>query len=99
MKKAGRRLRTEHLDVRVADSLLSRARVAVIVGKYGHTIVERNLLRRRLRELARTKMLPFVKGVDVVLRTHASAYQVSLGKLATEVEQVAKELSREVHQA
>ena len=99
MKKAGRRLRTEHLDVRVADSLLSHARVAVIVGKHGHTIVERNLLRRRLRELARTKMLPFVRGVDVVLRTQATAYQAPFGKLTTEVEQVAKELSREVHQA
>lgn len=95
MKKAGRRVRAEHLDVRAADSLLSHARVAVIVAKHGHTIVERNLLRRRLREISRTRVLPVLGGVDIVVRTLASAYKVSVEKLTAELEGIVRELSSE----
>lgn len=93
MKKAGRRLCTEHLDVRATDSLFSHARVAVIVAKYGHTIVERNQLRRRLRELARTKLIPSSGGVDVVIRSLPSAYAASFDRLLDEVEMIARKLS------
>ena len=95
MKKAGRRLRTEHLDVRATDSLLSHARVAVIVAKHGHTIVERNRLRRRLRELARTKVIPRLDSVDVVVRALSSAYEASFDTLMVEAVKIAQELSSE----
>ena len=93
MKKAGRRLRTEHLDVRATDSLLSHARVTVIVAKHGHTIVERNRLRRRLRELTRTKVIPNLGSVDVVVRTLSSAYEASFDVLMVEAVKIAQELS------
>lgn len=93
MKKAGRRLRTEHLDVRATDSLLSHARVTVIVAKHGHTIVDRNRLRRRLRELARTRMIPNLGGIDVVVRSLSSAYETSFDELTAEVAKIAQELS------
>lgn len=93
MKRAGRRLRTEHLEVRTVDSLLSHARVAVVVGKHGHTIVERNLLRRRLRELVRLALIPSAGGIDVVMRALASAYEASFGQLRREVSEVAEKLS------
>ena len=89
MKKAGRRLRTEHLEVRASDSLLSHARVAVIVGKHGHTIVERNRLRRRLRELVRLKVLSALEATDVVVRAFPSAYERSFADLSKEVDDLA----------
>ncbi len=94
MKKAGRRLRTEHLDVRTTDSLLSHARVAVIVAKHGHTIVERNRLRRRLREIARTRVIPAVGGIDMVVRSLPSAYDATFDQLVVEGEQIVQKLSR-----
>ena len=94
MKRAGRRLRTEHLEVRANDSLLSHARAAVVVGKHGHTIVERNLLRRRLRELVRTKLLPTISGVDLVVRSLPSAYGAGFDVLVMEIENVVELLKR-----
>lgn len=82
-------MRTEHLDVRASDSLLSHSRVAIIVGKLGHTIVERNLLRRRLRELVRTRLIPEAKAVDLLVRANASAYRASFSELKGEVEEIA----------
>ena len=94
MKKAGRRLRTEHLEVRANDSLLSHARAAVVVGKHRHSIVERNRLRRRLRELLRTKVLPTIGGVDLVVRSLPSAYEASFDVLLIEMERVAELLRK-----
>ena len=88
MKKAGRRLRTEHLEVGASDSLLSHARAAVVVGKHGHTIVERNQLRRRLRELVRVKILPALEATDIVVRALPSAYERSFADLSKEIDEV-----------
>jgi ribonuclease P protein component len=88
VKKAGRRLRTEHLEVRASDSLLLHARAAVIVGKHGHTIVERNQLRRRLRELVRVKVLPALEATDIVVRALPSAYERSFAELSKEIDEV-----------
>ena len=92
MIKAGSRLRTEHLEVRSVASLLSRVRLAVIVGKHRHTIVERNKLRRRLRELARTRLIPFHRELDVVIRSFPSAYDTEFDVLRREVEEISKKL-------
>lgn len=98
MKKAGRRLRTEHLEVRANDSLLSHARAAVVVGKHRHSIVERNRLRRRLRELVRTRLLPTIGGVDLVVRSLPSAYDASFDTLLMEIENVGKLLMQSGNQ-
>ena len=90
MKEAGRRLRTEHLEVRANDSLLSHARAAVVVGKHRHSIVERNRLRRRLRELVRSRLLPIIGGIDLVVRSLPSAYDASFDMLLMEIENVGK---------
>jgi ribonuclease P protein component len=94
VKRAGRRLRTEHLDVRANDSLLSYARAAVIVGKHGHTIVERNRLRRRLRELVRLKVLAVTKANDIIVRAFPSAYDSSFDELSKEIDEVIGMLQR-----
>ena len=93
--KAGRRLRTEHLEVRTVTSLLSHMRLAVVVAKHGHTIVERNRLRRRLRELARVRMLPLHSKLDVVLRSLPKAYETAFDVLGREIDWISGELSKE----
>jgi len=92
VKRAGRRLRAEHIEVRATDSLLSHARVAVIVGKHGHTIVERNRLRRRLREIVRTNLIPEITRMDIVVRSFPSAYEASFAQLKIEVQRLTSEL-------
>jgi ribonuclease P protein component len=93
VKRAGRRLRTEHLEVRTVASLLSHVRLAVIVGKHRHTIVERNRLRRRLRELARVRLIPFHSDIDVVIRCLPTAYGASFSSLTDEIDQIGRQLS------
>jgi len=92
--KAGRRLRTEHLEVRAVTSLLSHMRLAVVVAKHGHTIVERNRLRRRLREIARVRMLPKHSGIDVVLRSLPKAYEAAFDILGNEIDWISAELRK-----
>lgn len=93
MKQTGRRLRTEHLEVRASSSLFSHARVAVIVSKHGHTIVERNRLRRRLRELARTRIIPGAGAIDIIIRSLSSAYMVTFQQLTGEIDRISLQLS------
>ena len=79
----------------MAVSLLSYCRVAVVVAKYGHTVVKRNRLRRRLRELARVLLIPKLSGVDLVIRALPGAYTADFRELAVEVEQIQLQLAAE----
>ncbi len=76
-------------------SLLSYCRVAVVVAKYGHTVVERNQLRRRLRELVRVWLIPRFSGLDIIVRALPSAYAADFKGLALEVEQIQVRLMAE----
>jgi ribonuclease P protein component len=54
------------------------------VPKHKHTSVERNRLKRRLRELVRTELLPALRSgspVDVVVRAGSDAYDASFEEL------------------
>ena len=93
VKQTGRRLRTEHLEIRAADSLLSYCRAAVIVPKYSRTIVERNRLRRRLRELTRTVLIPTCSSIDLVIRALPAAYTADFRSLAREIDTISTKLS------
>lgn len=66
MRRSGARIRVDYLDVRAAASARRQPRVGFVVAKYSHTAVERNRLKRRLRELVRTRLMP-------VLRASAAA--------------------------
>jgi len=44
------------------------------VPRYSHSAVERNRVKRRLRELIRTELLPSMAELDVVVRATPSAY-------------------------
>lgn len=87
--KRGKRKRTANVDVFFAASPASRSRLGLIVPKHGRGIVERNRLKRRLREIARRGVLPAldeagVRG-DVLIRARGRAYDAGFEELALEV--------------
>jgi len=82
-------MQTERLDARASASLLLHPRVGVVVPKYRRNIVDRNRTKRRLRELARTRMLPILGRIDVLLRAKPEAYGASFDQLSVEVDAIA----------
>jgi RNase P protein component len=61
VRRSGTRIRVEYLDVRAMLTTRPHARVGFVVPKYGHSSVDRNRLKRRLRELVRTQLLPSLR--------------------------------------
>jgi ribonuclease P protein component len=82
-------MQTEHIEARASASLLRYARIGVVVPKYKRNIVERNRVKRRLRELARIRLLPLLGNVDLLIRAKPSAYDSGLPELASEIDQIA----------
>ena len=82
VRREGKRIRTEHLEVRALASLLPHPRVGVIVPRYKHSAVDRNRLKRRLREIIHTAVLPALAApVEVVVRAMPQAYDASFETL------------------
>jgi len=96
VKRTGKRIKTGHLDVRVVASPSAFSRVGIVVPKYKHTVVERNRLKRRLRELVRTRLLPLLGSLDVLIRPWPNAYAASFDLLARDVDGVAQKLVRQL---
>ena len=94
VRREGKRIRTEHLEVRALASLLSHPRVGVIVPRYKHSAVDRNRLKRRLREIVRTRLLPSLPPADVVIRSRAEAYDASFDALAAQLEHAGRRIPR-----
>ncbi len=85
-------MRSDSIDVRTLASPLTYPRVGIVVPRFRHTVVERNRVRRRLRELVRTLLLPTLRPQDVLLRAEPASYSLSFGELQREVEQIAERL-------
>jgi ribonuclease P protein component len=83
-----------HLDVRAIASPLGHPRVGIVVPRYSGSAVDRNRLKRRLRELVRTRLLPSASSVDVVIRARPDAYVASFDALAGDIEKAAMQLER-----
>ena len=85
----GKRSRTRHLDVVFAASPVSHPRLGVIVPKHRHGIVDRNRLKRRLREIGRREVLPRLRStgveVDLLVRARREAYEVGFEELRREL--------------
>jgi ribonuclease P protein component len=62
--------------------------VGIIVPRYKHSAVDRNRLKRRLRELVRTRLLAVMPPVDLVVRALPSAYEVGFDGLADQIVRV-----------
>lgn len=65
-----------------------------VVPKFTHSAVQRNRLKRRLRELARLRLLRTLPPVDVVIRTRREAYAASFEALSADVDRIGSELPR-----
>lgn len=90
--KRGKRKRTEHLDVFFAASPASLPRLGVLVPKHRHKVVERNLLKRRLNEIGRTRVIPALRragvSLDLLVRARPEAYDASFAELRGELDGV-----------
>lgn len=65
-----------------------------MVPRFKHSAVDRNRLKRRLRELSRTRLIPVDVAADVVLRIRPEAYGASFEALATDIERALGQLQR-----
>ena len=99
--REGKRIRTTHIEVRVAVSPRARCdeswcgpRIGFIVPRFKHSAVARNRVKRRLRELARLTMLPTGMSADIVLRIRPEAYSASFASLAADIAHAMKQLKQ-----
>lgn len=83
--REGTRHRAGPLELFVRESPSGRARAAFVVPRHGRSIVRRNRLKRRLREIVRTGWLPRAHregpSLDVVVRARPGAYEASFDRL------------------
>lgn len=96
MLERGKRKRTTSLDVFFAASPASRSRLGLIVPKHGRRIVDRNLLKRRLREIGRREVLPSLESrglrIDVLVRARGAAYGTGMERLTKEMKEAVEAL-------
>ena len=94
--KRGTRKKTPNLDVFFLSSPASRSRWGIIVPKHRHSIVQRNRVKRRLREIGRTQVLPRLReeglGLDVLVRARREAYTAGFRTLRAELQAVTEDL-------
>lgn len=83
--REGKRIQVESLDLRIVASLLLHPRIGFVVPKHGRSIVERNQLKRRLREIVRQNMLQRIPPVDMIIRAQAEAYSATFASLEREL--------------
>jgi len=60
------------------------------VPKFGHSSVERNRLKRQLREIVRTRILGNLPALDVVIRIRPSTYHTQFSVLVDELGESAR---------
>ena len=97
--REGKRLRTTHLEVRAIASPLAspsgtRTRIGLIVPRFHQSAVSRNRLKRRLRELSRTRLIPSDLAADVVIRIRPDAYRADFAALAQDIDRALGQLAR-----
>jgi ribonuclease P protein component len=94
--RRGKRRKTRHLDAFISPSPAAFARLGVVVPKHRHEIVERNRVKRRLREVGRTVVLPGLgnsgHALDVLIRARPEAYGASFAELRAELLALTEEL-------
>lgn len=80
-------------------SPLAHLRIGIIVPKHKHSVVERNRVKRRLRELARTELVPAMRrqtAYDVAIRARAEAYRATFDALRDDMRALFGRLSIEL---
>lgn len=94
--RRGKRRKTRHLDAFVSPSPAAFPRLGVVVPKHKRTIVQRNRVKRRLREIGRTEVLPRLRNsgaaLDVLLRARPEAYGAEFAELRDDLVALVEEL-------
>ena len=85
VQREGRRKRLAHLDVLWADNQAGHPRMGLIVPKFQSSVVARNRLRRRLKELWRRELMGAMPAWDIVIRARKEAYAAGFGPLRDEL--------------
>jgi len=78
-------MQTERLEARASASLFLHPRVGIVVPKHRHNVVDRNRVKRRLRELVRLTLLRELGRVDLLIRAKPEAYQSTFKELTADV--------------
>lgn len=78
-------------------SPLGHSRIGIIVPKYRHTAVDRNRLKRRMRELVRQILLPTGGSFDLSIRASPDAYAVTFAALRASVLALVPRISVTLH--
>jgi len=93
--EAGRRRRTPHLELAWRPNSTGHARMGIIVPRFQSSAVARNRLRRRLREILRRDVLPFLQlpPIDVVIRAKRATYAAPFAALRAELTDVVSTLT------
>ena len=81
-------MQTERLEARASASLFLHPRVGIVVPKHRHKVVARNRVKRRLRELVRTSLLPSLGRIDLLIRAKPEAYGSTFRELTADVAQI-----------
>ena len=87
-------MQTERLEARASASLLLYPRVGIVVPKHRRKIVDRNRVKRRLREIVRINLLPLLRGVDLLIRARPEAYGSSFDQLSADVRAIGQWVSQ-----
>ena len=87
-------MQTGLLEARASASLLLHPKIGVVVPKHRHKVVERNRVKRRLRELARVGVLPALERVDLLIRAKPEAYDSTFEQLAGDMAVIREWASR-----
>jgi len=94
--RKGKRKKTSHLDVFFLSSEGPSSRFGIVVPKHRFRAVDRNRLKRRLREVGRREVIPGLRAgrisVDVLIRSRREAYGASYQQLRSELKDVVEEL-------
>ena len=90
VKREGRRIRTRYFDARIVFPSLrvQVLRIGLIVPRFKHSAVQRNKVKRQLRELIRLRLLPQILAGEIVIRTYPECYSASGQHLADAIEKV-----------
>jgi ribonuclease P protein component len=76
----------------VRTAVQAPVRVGLVVPRYKHSAVDRNTLKRRLREIVRLEWLAVPPPIDVVLRVTPPAYERDFDALQREMRQLLAKL-------
>ena len=92
--RKGKRKKTSHLDVFFLSSGNTEPRFGLVVPKHRKRVVDRNKVKRRLREIGRRELLPRMRergqAGDLLIRARREAYEASYHQLRREMIEIAE---------